>query len=178
MQNKKNSFFTFCFSCIPGAGEMYFGLYHQGISLMVMFFGAMGLLGWLRFMPLGFVLPVIWFYSFFHVHNLKKLSEEAFAEVEDKYFFSGNLEEGGREFYNRNKKIIGMVLVIFGICGIFNVAMDIVWMFLPEMRNHYYLLQGVRSIPAAFTCAAFIYLGIKLRKAEEAAVLLEDKDNI
>ena len=33
MNNQKNRFWTFCFSLVPGAGEMYFGLYRQGISL-------------------------------------------------------------------------------------------------------------------------------------------------
>ncbi len=38
MTNKKNRFFTLVFSCCPGAGEMYMGLYRQGVSLMGLFF--------------------------------------------------------------------------------------------------------------------------------------------
>lgn len=38
MNNQKNRFWTFCFSLVPGAGEMYLGLYRQGISLMLCFF--------------------------------------------------------------------------------------------------------------------------------------------
>ena len=30
-------------------------------------------------------LPVLWFYSFFHVHNLKELPEEEFYAIEDNY---------------------------------------------------------------------------------------------
>ena len=39
MTNQKNRFFTLVFSCCPGAGEMYMGLYRQGVSLMGLFFG-------------------------------------------------------------------------------------------------------------------------------------------
>ena len=31
MTNQKNRFFTLVFSCCPGAGEMYMGLYRQGV---------------------------------------------------------------------------------------------------------------------------------------------------
>ena len=38
MNNQKNRFWTFVLSLVPGAGEMYFGLYRQGVSLMLCFF--------------------------------------------------------------------------------------------------------------------------------------------
>ena len=34
---------------------------------------------------LVFLIPIIWFYSFFNVHNLKSLSEEEFYSIEDSY---------------------------------------------------------------------------------------------
>ena len=37
MNNQKNRFWTFVLSLVPGAGEMYFGLYRQGVSLMLCF---------------------------------------------------------------------------------------------------------------------------------------------
>ena len=49
MTNKKNRFFTLVFSCCPGAGEMYMGLYRQGVSLMGLFFGTIALAAWLDF---------------------------------------------------------------------------------------------------------------------------------
>ena len=78
MQKQKRGFWLFIFSLIPGAGEMYMGFKKQGISIMLLFWGAIALasitgLGWL-----AMFLPVIWFYSFFNVHNLKSLSEEEF----------------------------------------------------------------------------------------------------
>ena len=34
MTKKKNGFLAFCFSLIPGAGEMYMGFMKQGASIM------------------------------------------------------------------------------------------------------------------------------------------------
>ena len=45
IRNKKNGFWTFCFSLLPGAGEMYLGFMKMGISLMAIFFALCGLSG-------------------------------------------------------------------------------------------------------------------------------------
>ena len=96
MKKQKHGFWVFIFSLIPGAGEMYMGFKKQGLSIMLLFWGSIALasitgLGWL-----AMFLPVIWFYSFFNVHNLKSLSEEEFYSVEDNYIlhmdqFSGDM---------------------------------------------------------------------------------------
>ena len=89
MTNKKNRFFTLVFSCCPGAGEMYLGLYRQGVSLMGLFFGTIALAAWLGFEELiFFICPIVWCYSFFHTHNLRRMTEEEFAAVEDKFIFA------------------------------------------------------------------------------------------
>ena len=75
MTNKKNRFFTLVFSCCPGAGEMYMGLYRQGVSLMGLFFGTIALAAWLDFEELiFFICPIVWCYSFFHTHNLRRMT--------------------------------------------------------------------------------------------------------
>ena len=73
MRNKKNGFFTFIFSLLPGAGEMYFGLYRQGLLLMSMFFGSIAICALTGMGELAFVLPIIWCFGFFHVHNFLNL---------------------------------------------------------------------------------------------------------
>ena len=37
MKKKKNRFLLFCFSFLPGAGEMYLGFMKTGISLLSIF---------------------------------------------------------------------------------------------------------------------------------------------
>lgn len=61
---KGNGFWRFCFSLLPGAGEMYMGFMKQGAMLMTLFFGCGALSGWLNLDIFGYVLPVIWFYGF------------------------------------------------------------------------------------------------------------------
>ena len=39
MTKKKSGFWTFVFSLLPGAAEMYMGFMKMGISLMGLFFG-------------------------------------------------------------------------------------------------------------------------------------------
>ena len=82
---KGNGFWRFCFSLLPGAGEMYMGFMKQGAMLMTLFFGCGALSGWLNLDIFGYVLPVIWFYGFFHVHNLAGLPNEEFYSVEDTF---------------------------------------------------------------------------------------------
>ena len=38
MQHKRNQFFNFFISCVPGAGQMYQGFLKRGTSLMTIFF--------------------------------------------------------------------------------------------------------------------------------------------
>ena len=86
MTNKKNKLFTFFFSLIPGAGEMYLGFYKMGASVMILFFGDVALASSL-FPPLLYLLPVMWFFSFFHTHNLNNMADEEFYALEDGYLF-------------------------------------------------------------------------------------------
>ena len=92
MTNKKNRFFTLVFSCCPGAGEMYMGLYQHGVSLLGAFCAIAAVAFWLNWEELLLILPVIWCYSFFHTHNLRQMTEEEFREVKDDFFFAGYVD--------------------------------------------------------------------------------------
>ena len=110
MTNKKNRFFTLVFSCCPGAGEMYLGLYRQGVSLMGLFFGTIALAAWLGFEELiFFICPIVWCYSFFHTHNLRRMTEEEFAAVEDKFIFADYVNLNKRPNGNRKRDLLQMV---------------------------------------------------------------------
>lgn len=61
--NKK--IITLALSIIPGAGHMYLGYQKKGLVLMGGFFFAIFFMGWLNLSFLLFLLPLIWFYSFF-----------------------------------------------------------------------------------------------------------------
>lgn len=61
--NKK--IITLALSMIPGAGHMYLGYQKKGLVLMGGFFFSIFIMGWLNLSLLVFILPLIWFYSFF-----------------------------------------------------------------------------------------------------------------
>lgn len=50
MTRKKRGFWTFCFSLIPGAGEMYLGFMKRGLSMMCLFLCGFDKC-WFRFFP-------------------------------------------------------------------------------------------------------------------------------
>lgn len=87
MPKQKRGFLLFICSLIPGAGEMYLGFFKQGISIMTLFWAIVAIAGGFSAEFLVIFLPVIWFYSYFHVHNLKELPEEEFYAIEDSYIF-------------------------------------------------------------------------------------------
>ena len=126
MKNKKSPFFTFCCSLVPGAGEMYMGLYKQGISLMILFFGVGAFGGWTGVEVLWAIAPVVWFFSFFHTHNLRSMPEEEFLNQEDHYFIFQEADFGNAdEFLKRNKKIISVALILWGICMLTQICMNL-----------------------------------------------------
>ncbi len=132
-RKKKSGFLTFCFSLLPGAGEMYLGFMKMGTSLMGMFFALCALSAALNMSSLIFVMVVVWFYSFFHVHNLAGLTDEEFVNTKDEFLF--NLDT----FFNMDKRAvekyretIAIVLIIVGVLLLWNGIKDAVYVYLPE----------------------------------------------
>lgn len=126
MKNKKSLFFTFCCSLVPGAGEMYMGLYKQGISLMILFFGVGAIGGWTGVEVLWAIAPVVWFFSFFHTHNLRSMPEDEFLEEKDRYFLFQDFDMANADdFLKRNKKIIAIALILWGICMLVQICMNL-----------------------------------------------------
>ena len=125
MTNKKNRFFTLVFSCCPGAGEMYMGLYKQGVSLMVLFFGAAALAAWLGFEELILLIcPIVWCYSFFHTHNLRHMTEEEFAAVEDRLIFEDYVNwDRDWKFTPKHRRVFGVVLFLIALSELWKQAM-------------------------------------------------------
>ena len=83
-QKKKSRFFTFIFSMLPGAAEMYMGFMKNGLSLMIIFF--ISFVPMILFNSLEFMLllsAVLWFYGFFHARNIASLDDTYFDQLED-----------------------------------------------------------------------------------------------
>ncbi len=80
---KKNSFLTFCFAMMPGAGQMYVGLMKKGVCLMTLFFGVC-LLAVTDIPYMIITVPVLWFYSFFDAINYNNLPIEKKELIKDR----------------------------------------------------------------------------------------------
>lgn len=162
MKKQKHGFWVFIFSLIPGAGEMYMGFKKQGLSIMLLFWGSIALafitgLGWL-----AMFLPVIWFYSFFNVHNLKSLSEEEFYSVEDNYIlhmdqFSGDMGK----FLQKHQSVVAWVLILFGICILWSRFTSLLYFIVPNNMADY-VYNICNSLPQIVIAAGIIAAGIYL----------------
>lgn len=119
-RRKKSGFLTFCFSLIPGAGEMYLGFMKMGVSLMGLFFAVIVVGGFLNVASVMLIDVIVWFYSFFHVHNLAGMPDEEFLAVEDEFLF--RLDEVFDMGWKKEKyrKIVAVIMIAAGILLLWN----------------------------------------------------------
>lgn len=114
MKQKKNNVFRFIFSLLPGAGEMYMGFMKMGVSLMTLFFALIAISSFLRFDFMIFICIVIWFYSFFNVHNIAGMPEEEFCLLEDKYLIHFDQLFSTKFTFKLKNKTVGIFLIVLG----------------------------------------------------------------
>lgn len=154
MQNK-SKLLTIFFSCMPGAGHMYLGFMNQGIRLMTGFFLAVFLMGWLNISLIGFILPVIWCYSFFGAYHLYES-----GEVEDKFDSAVVFP-----FLLDHTKWVGWGLILFGLVIISERIL------LPHIS---WQLQGY--LRTGVVALLFILGGIQLLRGEKSKISLPEKE--
>lgn len=118
MPTRKNKLLTMLFSLCPGAGHMFMGFMHLGLSYMILFFGTISAMVFLDkisyyfFEFIGFLLPIIWCYAFFDCLNKCYASDEEYYLLEDKFLFT----DGGvmPKFHNFNFRLNRYVRLILG----------------------------------------------------------------
>ena len=175
MTKKKNGFLTFCFSLIPGAGEMYMGFMKMGISLMGMFFLIVSVAAMFELGPVVMLAFIAWFYSFFHVHNLAGLSDEEFYAVEDEYLFHlGENEEVGQKIMQQYRKIIAIVLIILGVLLIWNSMYWLIVQLMPEGIAWVIREIGYR-LPKLIIGVAIIVAGIYMIRGKKKSLEMEEE---
>ena len=181
MTNKKNAFFTFCFSLIPGAGEMYLGFYRMGGSIMFLTMVTLALSESL-FPPMGYLLPI---FCFFHTHNLNHLPDEEFYAVEDAYLFHLQPDALLRgDWLKQYRRPTAALLVIFGAAIAWNAVWNVIRTFLFQFAVSDAVIEMVyvigRAVPQLAAAACIVWMGLLLirRKKEElipAPPYLEDR---
>lgn len=169
MTRKKNGFLTFVFSLCPGAGEMYMGFFKQGISIMCVFFGIIAISSQFLMGPAMYLLPIIWFYSFFHVHNLASLPDEDFYSIEDKFLFDFDEDifrkQIGKE---KTRKILAVILIVLGSYAIWEMFMEYMRDFVIEyMRSFTWLYHVLMDMPRFVFSVLIIFAGVYLIKGKK-----------
>lgn len=170
MTKQKKGFWLFLFSLIPGAGEMYMGFRKQGISIMLIFWSVIALasgtgMGWMIMF-----LPILWFYSFFNVHNLKCLTKEEFNSIEDSYILHMEQLIGDTNVViEKHRTLISALLIIFGLSILWNNFADILFWVLPERLSQMVITISYQ-LPQIIIAIAIIIAGIY--------ILLNKKKNL
>ncbi|RDW20237.1 hypothetical protein CWR48_05915 [Oceanobacillus arenosus] len=105
---KKSKTLAILLSIFPGAGHLYLGLQRRGIQLMAGFLFSIYILDVLRLSIFLFLIPIIWFYSFFD--GLQKASRYGKEAIEDIPVIS---------YFINHQKWVGIGLVLLGLYYIF-----------------------------------------------------------
>jgi len=162
MTKQKRGFLLFICSLLPGAGELYMGFKKMGLSLMALFFGTITCTSMLNIDALIFLLPIIWFYSFFNVHNLKNLSNEEFLTIEDDYIFHiESYVKDNKDFIKKYRNILAFLLIILGISGLWNSLTSWLCYLIPDQIYQYINSFG-SQMPAIAISILLVIMGVKL----------------
>ncbi|PKR84014.1 hypothetical protein [Heyndrickxia camelliae] len=158
---KSRSIATFL-SIFPGAGHLYLGLQKRGIQLMAAFLFSIYILDILRLGIFLFLVPIIWFYSFFD--GLQKASKYGKEEMEDKPVIS---------YLINHQRWVGIGLIILGLYYL--ISYIVLPVISPMIYNAIHIdidYWFSNYFQTGFVCLLLIGGGIKLmvgtkRKGEE-----------
>lgn len=177
MKKKKNRFWLFLFSLMPGAGHMYMGFMRMGLSFMMGFMALVAVVN-ITGIDVLIVFPIVlYIYSFFHANNLGGLDDEHFAAVEDEYLFGMNGAGFDRfKLDKKNRNIAAVVLIVLGVSMLWNVGFgmlrDYVGYDNPVMKAIYYTMRD--DVPRVVIAIAVIWFGATLLRGKKENVQREE----
>ncbi len=159
---KKNLFLTFCFSFIPGAGQMYQAYMKRGVSIMSLFAIFCAITASTGMAIFAIPLPIIYAYSFFDTYNIRNKIEDG-KENDDDYIWNGTEYKKMFEKINFSKKS-NIVAAIFIFIGIYLLLNNVVYS-IAYRYDIYYLqvLLGLvlRYLPSILVGVISIFIGTK-----------------
>ncbi len=161
----KNGFLTFCFSFIPGAGQMYQGYMKRGLS-QILAFVLLIALGAALFSPIAVFAAVVYMYSFFDSLNLRSRLKMGECPP-DEFQFDLDQVKGLAELAVKKHNIVGWALVIMGLYGLYdNFVYPWVWSLTDIFGYDNVVVNTVRGIlaglPTLAVSVVFVAAGIYL----------------
>lgn len=185
MRKKKSRFLLFCFSFIPGAGELYLGFMNMGLSLMLAFALMAVVIGVTNIGILSFLPMVLWAYSFFHANNLGALSDEEFYRIEDTYLFGldyREMESFKKTISGRYRKVAAIILILLGVSMLWKVVTDYIYDIVGPDFYYAYIARYVNAIssdlPQLIISIVIIWCGIKLIRGKKTELDKMDDDSM
>ena len=177
---KKNTFFTFIFSFIPGAAEMYMGFMKSGLSLFSLFVAPIIFTGMIYAADYIVILSgIVYMVSFFHARNLATAPDDEFNSFEDRFiweeFFDVKASGVSAVVY---KKWLAIALIFIGGCGIWSIIRENILRIVsnfPE-ENMQLIKNLVNSVPGLVFSVLIITFGIILIRGKKKE-LIEEQEN-
>lgn len=166
---KKNKFFTFIFSLLPGAAEMYMGFMKNGLSLMALFFAACGIMVTeLRFDFIMAVIALLWFWGFFHARNIASLDQESFDNYPDRYIWEEYLAPGTVNVKSRTLRTwAAVIIIIVGLSAAWDYITEIIYKFIPDGYYWDLFYPIINKLPGFVLAVALIIAGIMLIRGKK-----------
>lgn len=172
---KKNTFFTFIFSFVPGAAEMYMGFLKNGVSILIAFVIPFIVTGAIYSADyLAIISAIIYVFAFFHARNVATASDEEFAMIEDRYVWE---EFSGSKTLNISKSVyrkwIAIVLIIVGASGIWSLLRDVL---VRLIGDHNTVITVINNVPEIAFSILVIVAGVLLINGKKKDLLENDNN--
>ncbi|WP_244996384.1 hypothetical protein [Paenibacillus woosongensis] len=137
VEGKRSKVLATLLSAFPGAGQMYLGMQKRGLQLMVLFLGSFYIIDVLRLSLFLFIVPVIWFYSFFD--GLQAASRyDRVLQLEDRPLLN---------WKGDNQNWLGLILLLLGIYYVtMSLVVPLFDRFLPEFRINQFITNYLRPL--------------------------------
>ena len=174
---KRNGFWTFCFSFVPGCAEMYWGYLQMGMSLLLPFMLLIMMAALLSMEEILFLDVIVYVYAFFHARNMAHMSEEEVSQTSDApvHILEGIVQPMDIIRSKKASLAAGILLIVFGVYSLLKNLYRMIPM--SDFLNS--IFSGILNfVPQAAAAVAVILLGLWLisgKKRELDMELLEDK---
>lgn len=99
---------------------------------MSVFWMLIFLAAFLNMGPVLFILPILWCYSFFNVHNIRGMSDEEFYALEDDYLFHLERVLPMEKWSRKQNTLLALILIIIGAAMLWDYLMDYLRWMLPN----------------------------------------------
>ena len=195
MHPRPNKFFSVLFSFIPGAGHMYIGLMKRGASFMASFFLSIvctiflgnSFLAFNLETAVAFLIPLVWFVSFFDFWQFPRMSNEERLAVKDEFLLLGQFDQL-KHFVQgldmcKVRVIAGVLLIIGGISQLFRrFVMDFMretyWKDNPRIQEILDMLPqiGAAALLIIVGILLILWKGRQIRKEAQAAAYIEAQE--